>query len=46
MGYNIYKKDKDIYFKYMSNKKIIRKKSKQIDKVNNPFGILSQLNLK
>ena len=46
MGYNIYKKEKDIYFKYISNKKIIRKKSKQIDKINNPFGILSQLNLK
>ena len=46
MGYNTYKKDKDVYFKYISNKKIIRKKSKQIDKINNPFGILSQLNLK
>ena len=46
MGYNIYKKEKDIYFKYISNKKIIRKKSKRIDKANNPFGILSQLNLK
>ncbi len=46
MGYNTYKKDKDVYFKYVSNKKIIRKKSKQIDKINNPFGILSQLNLK
>ena len=46
MGYNIYKKEKDIYFKYISNKKIIRKKSKRIDKTNNPFGILSQLNLK
>jgi len=46
MGYNTYKKDKEIYFKYISNKKIIRKKSKRIDKINNPFGILSQLNFK
>ena len=27
-------------------KKILEKKTKQIDKIDNPFGILSQLNLK
>ena len=46
MGYNTYKKDKDFYFKYITNKNINRKKSKRTDKINNPFGILSQLNLK
>ncbi len=46
MKYKTYKKDKDVYFKYVSNKKNFRKKTKQIDKINNPFGILSQLDLK
>ncbi len=46
MGYKTYKKEKDIYFKYISNKKKFLKKTKQIDKIDNPFGILSQLNLK
>ena len=46
MGYKIYKKEKEVYFKYVSNKKINRNKSKRNDKINNPFGILSQLNLK
>ena len=46
MKYKTYKKDKDVYFKYVSNKKNFRKKTKQIDKIDNPFGILSQLNLK
>jgi len=46
MGYKTYKKDKDFYFKYISNKKNFRKKIKKDDKINNPFGILSQLNLK
>ncbi len=46
MGYNTYKKDKDVYFKYVSNNKNFIKKTKKIDKTNNPFGILSQLNLK
>ena len=46
MGYNTYKKNADVYFKYISDKKKFRKKTKQIDEINNPFGILSQLNLK
>ena len=46
MKYKTYKKDKDVYFKYISNKKIFKKKTKQNDKIDNPFGILSQLNLK
>ncbi len=46
MEYKTYKKDKDVYFKYVSNKKNFRKKTKQIDKIDDPFGILSQLNLK
>ncbi len=46
MGYKTFEKDKDIYFKYISNNKNFRKKTKQIDKINNPFAILSRLNLK
>ncbi len=46
MGYKTYKKDKDVYFKYISNKKNFGKKEKKIDKIDNPFGVLSQLNLK
>ncbi len=46
MGYKTYKKDKDFYFKYIANKKINRKKTKRTENINNPFGILSQLNLK
>ena len=46
MGYKTYKKDKDVYFKYISNKKNFGKKEKKIDKIDNPFEVLSQLNLK
>ena len=46
MRYKTYKKDKDVYFKYVSNKKNFEKKEKKIDKIDNPFGVLSQLNLK
>ena len=46
MGYKTYKKDKDIYFKYTKSKKKNLRKTKQIDKRDNPFEILSQLNLK
>ena len=46
MGYKTYKKDEDVYFIYALNKKNFRKKAKQIDKIDNPFKILSQLNLK
>ena len=46
MGYKIYKKEEDIFFKYISNKKSFKMQTKKVDKINNPFGILSQLNLK
>ena len=46
MGYKTYEKDKDVYFKYISNKKKFRKKEKQVNKVDNPFRVLRQLNLK
>ena len=46
MGYKTYNKDKNVYFKYVSNKKNFIKKTKKIDKIDNPFVILSQLNLK
>ena len=46
MGYKTYKKDKDVYLKYISNKKNFGKKEKKIDKIDNPFVVLSQLNLK
>ena len=46
MSYKTYEKEKNIYFKYTSSKKKFLKKTKQIDKIGNPFGILSQLNLK
>ena len=36
----------DIYFKYMPKNKNIRKKDKVIKTTDNPFKILSQLNLK
>ncbi len=46
MNYKTYKKNNDIYFKYISNNKNIRKKEKVIKTRDNPFKILSQLNLK
>ena len=46
MRYKTYKKDKDVYFKFVSNKNNFGKKEKKIDKIDNPFGVLSQLNLK
>ena len=45
MGYNTFKKDKDHYFKYDSNKKRFKKTTKKLN-INNPFEILNQLNLK
>ncbi len=46
MNYKTYKKNNDIYFKYMPNNKNIKKKDKVIKTTDNPFKILSQLNLK
>ncbi len=45
MNYKTYEKDKEIYFKYIPVKKFIKKQNKR-DLSDNPFGILSQLNLK
>lgn len=45
MNYKTYEKDKEIYFKYIPVKKFIKKQNKK-DLSDNPFGILSQLNLK
>ena len=46
MGYKTYKKENDVYFKYVSSKKNFIKKEKKINKIDNPFGILRQLNIK
>ena len=46
MNYKIYKKNNDIYFKYIPYKNNIKKKEKVIKTTDNPFKILSQLNLK
>ena len=45
MNYKTYEKNKDLYFKYIPFKKIIKKESNKNFK-DNPFKILSQLNLK
>ena len=45
MNYKIYEKENNLFFKYMPLKKIIKKgTNKNIN--DNPFNILSQLNLK
>ena len=45
MNYKTYEKDNNLYFKYTPLKKIIKKNSNK--SVNdNPFNVLSQLNLK
>ena len=46
MNYKTYNKNNDVYFKYIPNKKNIGKKEKVIKTIDNPFKILSQLNLK
>ena len=46
MNYRTYKKNNDIYFKYIPNNKNFVKKEKVIKTTDNPFKILSQLNLK
>ena len=45
MGYKIFEKDKEIYFKYLTDKKN-NYKNKKINIKDNPFRILNQLNLK
>ncbi len=46
MNYKIYEKKENIYFKYIPIKKIHKKKEKNKNINDNPFGVLSQLNLK
>ena len=46
MGYKTFEKDKEIYFKYLSNNKNNNTKVKKINIKDNPFRILDQLNLK
>jgi ATP-dependent RNA helicase SUPV3L1/SUV3 len=46
MNYKTYEKENNIYFKYFLNKRIIRKKEIKKDMTDNPFEVLSQLNLK
>ncbi len=46
MNYKTFEKEKNIYFKYIPNKKIFEKKHVKKDIKNNPFSVLSQLNLK
>ena len=45
MNYKTYEKNKDLYFKYISFKKITKKDNNKNFK-DNPFRVLSQLNLK
>ena len=46
MNYKTYEKENNIYFKYVSDKRVIRKKEIKQDTNDNPFGLLNQLNLK
>jgi len=46
MNYKTYKKEDDICFKYIPVKRIFNKKEIKKDITDNPFGILTQLNLK
>ena len=46
MNYKTYNKGEDVYFKYLSNRKNVRRKEKLINRTDNPFKILGQLNLK
>ena len=46
MNYKTYEKENNLHFKYIPNKKMIRKKQNKKDFKDNPFGILSQLNFK
>ena len=46
MNYKTYEKENNLFFKYVPNRKTIKKKELKKDSKNNPFGVLSQLNLK
>ena len=46
MNYKTFEKNNDIYFKYLQPKKVFNKKEVKKNISDNPFGVLSQLNLK
>ena len=46
MNYKTYEKENNLFFKYVPNRKTIKKKELKKDSKNNPFGVLRQLNLK
>ena len=46
MDYKVYEKGKDIYIKYLPIKRNVYKKNDKKDYSNNPFSVLSHLNLK
>ena len=45
MNYKTYEKDNNLYFKYIPLRKIIKKDTSKSNN-DNPFNVLSQLNLK
>ena len=46
MGYKTLEKDNELYFKYMPSKKLEKKYQKKNEAINNPFGILKNINFK
>ena len=46
MDYKVYERNKEYYIKYIPNKKNKYKNYDKKDYSNNPFGVLTQLNLK
>ena len=46
MNYKVFEKDKDVYFKYIPQKKKFNKENIKKDLSDNPFGVLNQLDLK
>ena len=46
MNYKIFEKDKDLFFKYMPEKKNFKKNKNNIKFTDSPFSKLVQLNIK
>ncbi len=46
MNYKVFEKDKDVFFKYIPQKKKFNKENIKKDLSDNPFGVLNQLDLK
>ena len=46
LNYKTYEKDKEIYFKYLSGKRDIKKSKKNINLLDSPFSKLGELNIK